>query len=161
MRGIRGHQTRPTERPLAEGKHPEARLTRRRVNAPEPESHVLGSPSKCRVVPRGQALRRSGQSDGPSHAAKGGRRWRYYVSRALLKGRQADAGSVTRVSAEQLEKQVFDATKSVIASRRSIVGLGALSHVGVSGRTVGSHPTEVEPCQSSPFMRRCSPRSSE
>ena len=88
-----------------------------------------------------------GNRMGPSHAAKGGQRWRYYVSRALLKGRQADAGSVTRVSAAQIEKQVFDATKSVIASRRSIVGLGALSHAGVSGRTVGSQPTVAEPCQ--------------
>ena len=37
-----------------------------------------------------------GNRIGPSHAAKGGRRWRYYVSRALLKGRKSDAGSVTR-----------------------------------------------------------------
>jgi DNA invertase Pin-like site-specific DNA recombinase len=88
-----------------------------------------------------------GNRMGPSHAAKGGRRWRYYVSQALLKGRRSDAGSVTRVSAEQIEKQVFDATKSVIASRRSIVGLGALSHLGVSGRTVGSQPTVGESCQ--------------
>ena len=78
---------------------------------------------------------------GPSHAAKGGRRWRYYVSRAILTGRKLDAGSVTRVSAAGIEKQVFDATESVIESRRSIDGFGALSHVGVSGRTVGSQPT--------------------
>jgi hypothetical protein len=40
---------------------------------------------------------------------------------------------------------VFDAIKSVLASRRSIDGLGALSHVDVSGRTVGSQPTAGEP----------------
>jgi hypothetical protein len=46
--GIRRGQT---ERPLAEGKHPGARLTRRRVNAPEPESHVLvdGEPRRDSV----------------------------------------------------------------------------------------------------------------
>ena len=87
-----------------------------------------------------------GNRMGPSHAAKGGRRWRYYVSRALLKGRQADAGSITRVSAEQLEKQVFGATKSVIASRRSIVGFARrLSSVFPGGQSAPT--TEVEPCQ--------------
>jgi len=40
-----------------------------------------------------------GHRMGPSHAAKGGRRWRYYVSRAVLKGRKQDAGSVSRVPA--------------------------------------------------------------
>jgi site-specific DNA recombinase len=47
-----------------------------------------------------------GNRMGPSHAGKDGRRWRYYVSRALLKGRETDAGSITRVPAAQIEKQV-------------------------------------------------------
>jgi site-specific DNA recombinase len=117
--------------------------------------HQFAAQTQPRMVPRrnaesflaGKLYDDRGNRMGPSHTVKGGRRWRYYVSRALLKGRQADAGSVTRVSAGQIEKQVFDATKSVIASRRSIDGLGALSHVGVSGRTVGSQPTVGEPCQ--------------
>jgi hypothetical protein len=46
-----------------------------------------------------------------------------------------------RIPAAQIEKQVLDATKSVIASRR------VPSHVNVSGRTVGSHPMVGEPCQ--------------
>jgi site-specific DNA recombinase len=33
----------------------------------------------------------------PSHAAKGGRRWRYYVSQAVLQGHKHEAGSVARV----------------------------------------------------------------
>ena len=53
-----------------------------------------------------------GNRMGPSHAAKGGRRWRYYVSRAILTGRKSDAGSVSRVPAAQIEKQVFDAVKT-------------------------------------------------
>jgi site-specific DNA recombinase len=87
-----------------------------------------------------------GNRMGPSHAAKGDQRWRYYISRAILTGRKPDAGSVTRVAAGQIEKQVFDATKSAIASRRSIDGLGALSHVGASARRIGSHLTAGEPC---------------
>ena len=78
-----------------------------------------------------------GNRMGPSHAAKGGRRWRYYVSRALLKGRNSEAGSVTRVSAAQIEKEVFDAIKSVVASGRSTEGISAMSPFG-SGRTISS-----------------------
>jgi hypothetical protein len=48
----------------------------------------------------------------PSHAAKGGKRWRYYVSRALLQGRKPDAGSLARVPAAEIEKQVEDAIRS-------------------------------------------------
>jgi site-specific DNA recombinase len=79
-----------------------------------------------------------GNRMGPSHAAKGGRRWRYYISRASLAGRKSEAGSVTRVPAARIEKQVFDAIKSIIASRYSIAKLGALTSVGCSGNTVGS-----------------------
>ena len=88
-----------------------------------------------------------GNRMGPSHAAKGGRRWHYYVSRAILTGRKPDAGSVTRVPAARIEKQVFDAIKDVIASRHSTERLGALSHVGFSGRTVGSDSGRGEPHQ--------------
>jgi hypothetical protein len=84
---------------------------------------------------------------GSSHAAKGGRRWRYYVSRALLKGRKPDAGSVARVPAAQIEKQVFDAIKYVIASRRPTDNLGALPPIGLSGRTIGLHHATSKPCQ--------------
>jgi site-specific DNA recombinase len=65
-----------------------------------------------------------GNRMGPSHAAKDGQRWRYYVSRAILTGGKADAGSVTRVPAAQIEKQVFEAIRSIVASGRSIDELG-------------------------------------
>jgi hypothetical protein len=73
---------------------------------------------------------------GPSHAAKGGRRWRYYISQAILTGRKPDAGSITRVPAAQIEKQVFGAIQSVVASKRSNEGSGALSLLGLSGWTI-------------------------
>ena len=41
-----------------------------------------------------------------SHASKGGRRWRYYVSRAALTGRKQDAGSVVRIPASEIENRV-------------------------------------------------------
>jgi DNA invertase Pin-like site-specific DNA recombinase len=43
----------------------------------------------------------------PSHARKAnGRRYRYYVSQAVLQGRQDDAGSIRRVSAETIESLI-------------------------------------------------------
>jgi site-specific DNA recombinase len=43
----------------------------------------------------------------PSHARKAnGRRYRYYVSQAVLQGRQEDAGSIRRVSAEAIESLI-------------------------------------------------------
>ncbi|HYA81191.1 MAG TPA: recombinase family protein [Methylocystis sp.] len=59
----------------------------------------------------------------PSHAAKGGRRYRYYVSQAILQGRKHEAGSVARVSAGEIEQRVTDAIRSaapISDDRRSI-----------------------------------------
>jgi site-specific DNA recombinase len=42
----------------------------------------------------------------PSHANKKGVRYRYYVSQALLQNRKAEAGSIARVSAPDLEELV-------------------------------------------------------
>jgi hypothetical protein len=60
--------------------------------------------------------------------------------------RISDGVSVTRVPAAQIEKQVFDATTSVLASRRSIDGLGTLPRLCLSGRIDSCSPTD-EPCQ--------------
>jgi hypothetical protein len=66
-----------------------------------------------------------GNRMGPSHAAKGGRRWRYYISRAVLKGRKQDAGSITRVPAAEIEAQVSIAVRALLASsERSTDGAG-------------------------------------
>jgi hypothetical protein len=53
----------------------------------------------------------------PSHAAKGGRRWRYYVSQAVLQGRKHEAGSVARVPALEIEAKI--AEEAHAASRAS------------------------------------------
>jgi site-specific DNA recombinase len=57
-----------------------------------------------------------GHRMGPSHAAKGSRRWRYYISRAVLKGRSQEAGSVTRVPAPEIERQVSQAVRRIHAA---------------------------------------------
>jgi site-specific DNA recombinase len=86
-----------------------------------------------------------GNRMGPSHAAKGGRRWRYYVSRATLTGRRSDAGSVARVPAAQIEKQVFDAVARALASNRLIDKSGERSRVDPCAQAAGAHPKAGEP----------------
>jgi site-specific DNA recombinase len=46
----------------------------------------------------------------PSEASRGGRRWRYYVSQAILQGRQSEAGSIARVSAPEVEANVAESS---------------------------------------------------
>ena len=48
----------------------------------------------------------------PTHANKAGVRYRYYTSQALLQGRKADAGSVARVSAEEIEQAILKALRA-------------------------------------------------
>lgn len=47
----------------------------------------------------------------PSHANKKGVRYRYYVSHALLQNRKREAGTVSRVSAPDIEQLVCDALR--------------------------------------------------
>jgi site-specific DNA recombinase len=54
----------------------------------------------------------------PSHAAKKGRRWRYYVSQAILQGRKHEAGSVARVSAMEVEGHVAEAVRAAFPCGR-------------------------------------------
>ena len=88
-----------------------------------------------------------GNRMGPSHAAKGGQRWRYYISRAILTGRKSDAGSVVRVPAAQIEKQVFNAVKHALASNRLIDKSGERSRVNPTADAAGAYPTAGAPIQ--------------
>src|SRR5271169_1083192 len=47
----------------------------------------------------------------PSHSRKGGARYGYYVSSALIQGQPRSAGSVTRVPAAKVEAVVLDAVR--------------------------------------------------
>ena len=75
----------------------------------------------------------------PSHAAKGGRRWRYYVSQAILQGRKQEAGSVARVPALEIERRVTEAlcAASSASDRLHSSGLHSAQR-GASGRGASS-----------------------
>ncbi|KAF0135643.1 MAG: recombinase [Methylocystaceae bacterium] len=50
----------------------------------------------------------------PSHANKKGVRYRYYVSHALLQNRKSEAGTISRVSAPDVEQLVCDAVRKAL-----------------------------------------------
>jgi hypothetical protein len=58
-----------------------------------------------------------GRQMGASFAAKGARRWRYYVSRGTTKTNGQDTAAVTRVSAPAIEKLASEAIASVLVQR--------------------------------------------
>ena len=52
----------------------------------------------------------------PTHSNKGGVRYRYYVSHAIVQQRKADAGSVARVPAPEIETLVLDGVRKHLAA---------------------------------------------
>jgi site-specific DNA recombinase len=62
-----------------------------------------------------------GNRMGASHAAKGGRRWRYYVSRTALSGRKQEAGSVVRIPASEIENLIANAVGAHLAARANAI----------------------------------------
>jgi site-specific DNA recombinase len=52
----------------------------------------------------------------PTHSNKLGARYRYYVSHALLQNRKAEAGSIARVPAPEIEAFVLDGVRKHLAS---------------------------------------------
>jgi hypothetical protein len=55
----------------------------------------------------------------PSHACKNGVRYRYYVSQALQQNRPVDVGTITRVSAPDIEALVVAAVRGYLAEKNS------------------------------------------
>ena len=56
----------------------------------------------------------------PTYAIKRGNRYRYYVSRALVRGRKQDAGSHGRVAADDLERLVVEALAQHLPRREHL-----------------------------------------
>src|SRR5665811_2661 len=76
---------------------------------------LKGSPA----ILTGRIFDDRGNRMSPSHSNKLGVRYRYYVSHAILQKRKADAGSVARVPAAEIEKLVLDGV------RKQCVSMGA------------------------------------
>jgi DNA invertase Pin-like site-specific DNA recombinase len=57
----------------------------------------------------------------PSHSKKGSRRYRYYVSQALIQHQDHDAGSIARVNAEEVETAVFETLKDLLSDSQKVL----------------------------------------
>ena len=73
---------------------------------------LKGSPA----ILTGRIFDDRGNRMSPSHSNKLGVRYRYYVSHAIVQKRRAEAGSVTRVPAAEIEQRVLDAVRRHHAS---------------------------------------------
>ncbi len=97
--------------------------------APQPDDHSFLA---------GKLYDDRGNRMSASHASKGVRRWRYYVSRATLTGRRQDAGSVTRIPASEIEGLVARAVGAHLAGQRS-----AIDNAQIDTGALGDSPTIV------------------
>src|SRR5271165_5122196 len=81
-----------------------------------------------------------------SHASKGGRRWRYYVSRAALTGRKQDAGSIVRIAASEIENRVAVAVGAHLAGKAGADDDGHINHPTFGGgqTTTQDPPTKID-----------------
>ena len=68
----------------------------------------------------GRLFDESGQSVTPSHAVKGERRYRYYVSRSLIKGTADSAGRGWRLPAPEIERTVAVSACQILSDRIEI-----------------------------------------
>ena len=65
----------------------------------------------------GKLFDKTGDRLTPSHASKGGKRYRYYISRRLVAGTRDDAGRGWRLPAEQLESDLGCAVREHLIAR--------------------------------------------
>jgi site-specific DNA recombinase len=79
-----------------------------------------GKSSKSGALLQGKLYDDKDNLMGPSFSTKNGVRYRFYVSRAVLRGRKAEAGSVGRVASSLIETIVVDALRSQISAEPSL-----------------------------------------
>jgi site-specific DNA recombinase len=77
------------------------------------------STKSCVLI--GRLFDESGEGLTPSHAVKGDRRYRYYVSRSLMKGNAAQFDSGWRLPAAEIERSVAAAAQSILDDQQAVV----------------------------------------
>lgn len=87
----------------------EAQALRARLKTKQKERHASGT------LLMGRVFDDRGNPMAPTHTQKGAKRYRYYVSTAVTRGRPERAGSVRRVAAAVLDRAVIDAAKPMLA----------------------------------------------
>ncbi len=69
----------------------------------------------------GKLFDETGRPLTPSHAVKGKRRYRYYVSRSLITGKANQSGTGWRIPAAEIERSVASAASMILDERTAIV----------------------------------------
>lgn len=59
----------------------------------------------------------------PSHTRKGNKRYRYYVSQALIQHRDSEAGSIARIAAQEIESAAFKLLHKVFSDTQKLLTL--------------------------------------
>jgi site-specific DNA recombinase len=108
----RGEVNRGEHEPILDRELFEAVQAKLAANAVARQVRLRGSPA----VLTGRIFDDRGNRMSPSHSNKLGVRYRYYVSHAILQQRKAEAGSVARVPAPEIEKRVLDGVRKHLAS---------------------------------------------
>ena len=110
----------------------------------EHAQRTAGNCQRSGALLAGKLFDDCGNRMSPSHAAKGGRRWRYYVSQAALQGRKHEAGSAARAPALEIEARVAEAARAA-SSASNRQGWHELHQPKASGRGASTASPAVDP----------------
>jgi site-specific DNA recombinase len=108
----RGEMNRGEHEPILDRDLFKAVQAKLAANVVARQVRLKGSPA----VLTGRIFDDRGNRMSPSHSNKLGVRYRYYVSHAILQQRKAEAGSVARVPAPEIENLVLDGVRRHLAS---------------------------------------------
>jgi DNA invertase Pin-like site-specific DNA recombinase len=99
--------------------------------------------SENRPLLKGLLFDDRGNRMSPSFTSKRGVRYRFYVSSVLLTGRQADAGTLTRLSAPELEGSVVLALREQLAQSPEEIADQELVDANIERIVVGQTKIEI------------------
>jgi len=92
------------------------------------------STKSCVLI--GKLFDERGESLTPSHAVKGDRQYRYYVSRSLMKGSAARVDGGWRLPAAEIERSVAAAAQSILNDQQVVVS--AIEEAGLDSGRIAS-----------------------
>ncbi len=85
------------------------------------QGHRNGSSARCPSLLAGLIYDAQGDRFTPSHAVKNGKRYRYYVSQAVIKGTPRPQGAPLRVPAHEVEVLVSSRLRSLLEAPQKLV----------------------------------------
>jgi hypothetical protein len=92
------------------------------------------SSSTKSCVLTGKLFDESGEGLTPSHAVKSDRRYRYYVSRSLMKGPAASVDGGWRLPAAEIERSVAAAAQSILYDQQTVIS--AIEEAGLDSSRI-------------------------